>query len=437
MTILSDLLVNPIFKYLAQVQAHLDDTDSVLKEGSMTRSPYHLIAFFLTWKLIGAHSKPWVLSKLKQIGSTTPIPLNPHLTVNALDGLVNSLDWPKLFTELKEFNPDFLQLLLSPDMVDAISKQNDLFFKTLLSNQVITHGEKDIVKIKTTLNQEASWKTPFTEQICPLLAKETWKVKKDTFSLSSSLKEFINQQAAALKESGSSTVEKGAFTINIDVEIMQAPKSQFGKVHYDLFIDNQSKQQLETKFVGDINSGIYNSFIGAQFVVGHYFSKLIEAVFVEVIGMASIDKIGTKVRQEQEVSFLNGCCPPKREDQFHEIRNISATILVNNLCALFRSTQIAVNFKQTKTEPAQNTDLNIALHTMDADSAVLLYPYRVSNQHVVKTMDPADSTKLKAPNSQFSLFPPSNNNNSHLNQQNQNRYFTNFNPFIPSFGNYQ
>ena len=176
------------------------------------------------------------------------------------------------------------------------------------------------------------------------------------------------------------------FTVKIDVEVKRAPLSESGQTSYNLYIDNQSQKELAVKCGGEIENGLYRSFLGAEFRAGAY-RDIIANVKVELRGTAFIDKLGSKVKQEQEVEYLCGCCPPSQERNLHEIRNVYVTVLVTNILALFKIAQIGVNFTPAgKNELTQNSDLSICLHTTDTPSAVVLYPFPITHQQVVSEM---------------------------------------------------
>ena len=185
MRILHFLAKHPVFKALAQVQAYLDDRDDVLSQGPMTRSPYHLVAFLISWKLTDDSSKQGVLKRLQAISARTPFKL-ANLQEHDLDDLIESIDWHELFNELREVQPDFLQLVLPPKLVDAVNSQDDGFF-TVLKDKIIPGKDDNIIKIITSLSQESPWKTPFEERYCPLLERRTWLVESDTYALAPSL----------------------------------------------------------------------------------------------------------------------------------------------------------------------------------------------------------------------------------------------------------
>ncbi|MFA6301924.1 MAG: hypothetical protein WC627_02185 [Legionella sp.] len=412
MTLLTNVMNNPVMRYLSKIQAYLDDQDIQLKQSPITRSPYHIIAFLISWKLIDNQAKPFVITQLQNILQATPISVNPILTKENVDTFINTINWPDLLAELKYLHPKFIELELPPEVFAAVQNHKDSFYSSLKSHQLITQGQPKIYKIKTTLNQDGSWKTPFKERYCPITKKVTWMVEDDTFTLSDSLISLIKQQANAQKTPGEIQTELGVFTITTSVNLRKTAISGSGTFCYELFIENQEKKQLQLEYKNKIDLGLYQAFIGCNFRIGSFLSDAIDNVSVEYNANSKIDRIGSQVRQQQEVRLDEGCSGPSNELFQHEVRDVTATILVNSIFALYKTVQIGVHFDVVKHQLAQqNKDISIALHTVNIPNEVILYPLPLTHSYIFKNMQ---SNIITVANNPHTLYqparPPTDNN---------------------------
>lgn len=394
MSSLLDLTKNPIFKYLTKVQAFLDDKDDQLK--SVTRSPYHLVAFLISWKLLHDQSKSEVIRRLNQLIETTDVPLLTNLTVAALDDLVNTMDWQELFKDLKDLNPEFLELTLPKGMISAINKEKNSFFMQLKSSVSLKPGDPNVYNIKTSITEKAEWKTPFLDY-----GDSGWLVEPETFSVSESLKEFIAGKANALRREGSVTHELGGFSIEISLRLKQVPFSKSGYTDYNLFINNQRKKRLEVAISGQINTGVYAAFMGVQITAGTFKGEPIDKVNVLLKSSVVLDRTGTELHQEQTLLFYKTSGEVHRRT--HEIRIITANITVNSLCALYKASQIGVNFPGSKkVDKTENSSMHVALNTKKEDAAIALYPFPIDHKQIMQGMYPEQNY------SQFQLFRQAN-----------------------------
>jgi len=341
---LHDLQSNSTYKKLERLQAKLDLNDPVLTGMSMTRSPQHILAFFIAWKLTQLQSKATVVDQLNM--NTTE-----HFNVQELDEFVDGIQWQEFFNDLVRifFNDlSCLQLMLPQNTYQHIRNNagNDLLFKLLLDNRLleIPRSSNSLI-INTKVTQVTRWHMEFENASLPNTEVEAWYVPSDGFELSN---DFQNELSALETEYSTKSVKTlkknfGAFAVTAyEGEVsknnyvkyrLYIAKPPIGKDAYSIFVDST-----------DLNAGIYNAFLGT-YLVG--MKNSVENLLVKLEGKAYFDKYVAAARQIQRVTTM--CGPDfgqKKEEEI--VRRVLFNIYVTDVYALFKHIKVGVNFSGRK-----------------------------------------------------------------------------------------
>ncbi|MEK6731804.1 MAG: hypothetical protein AABY34_06480, partial [Pseudomonadota bacterium] len=354
-----------VAKKLSEITAFLDDT----ADGNfrvMTRSPYHLAAWFVIFAGLDEPSQKAVAESLYQAHQerfSLEIP-SPAALLAGIIKAIENVDWREYKNKFSEFTVKFQSEVDKENYLHNLAR----FFPELLSlgRDIVGHGGDADCVVITEVKEEPKWLATMSHKGGHLVA--------DTAIFYCQMKDNQLQPITSTEACRLLKAEDKKYQV---VMPYNSPESKV------LFPLPEGKEKFsvevpETK----VKNGLYGFFVGQGFA-----QFQIKILIVKIEGKSEFDKEGAMAAQKQSVLMSKG----GRQPSPGEIK------LLNAPTVIFPDTKLVVNFSEPYDSEKDDVPVDdmifIGIYTKGG-GYVLTTAHRLSSQTALKVLEATEKFNL-------------------------------------------